>query len=136
MQVLSFDHKTTNQREVKRVLAAGGSISSHTSTPRLFGISSVTRSIGDKKLKSKMAGVLIAEPQISILNVRSEKGMIILASNGVWDVLGNNDVEEITKSMILPGPGNLAEKIIEKVMQKRSHDDSTIIAVKINYKVF
>lgn len=77
---LSVDHKSTNEQEVARIKNGGGLIFGN----RVGGQLAITRAFGDHFLKND--GV-IANPYIKRHVLRPSDKCLVIASDGVWDVL-------------------------------------------------
>jgi serine/threonine protein phosphatase PrpC len=90
---VSVDHHATNKSEVQRIERSGGCIF----RKRVFGTLSVTRAFGDHEFKSG-AGVSCV-PDVSSHRVHGGKALVV-ASDGVWDVLDGADVQEILEDCI------------------------------------
>ncbi|KAL6549792.1 hypothetical protein OROMI_020280 [Orobanche minor] len=88
---LSFDHKADRKDETARVEASGGRVL-NTDTPRVEGILAVTRAIGDSYLKP----LVISEPDVTFTRRDKEDEFLILASDGLWDVMSAQLACEIT----------------------------------------
>ena len=78
---LSFDHRAEDESEQLRIKDAGGFIA----RSRVLGILAVTRSFGDHGMKD----FVTANPYTSktLLNECGDSPFLILACDGVWDVL-------------------------------------------------
>jgi protein phosphatase 2C len=83
-QDMSVDHKPNSASEKQRVEALGGRIIYY-GTWRVEGILAVTRSIGDRRLKRYVS----SRPDIVTRKLRPGDDFLILASDGVWDVLSS-----------------------------------------------
>ncbi|MEW5307044.1 MAG: hypothetical protein WDW36_009464 [Sanguina aurantia] len=81
---LSLDHKATRRDEIMRVEAAGG----YVWFDRVMGELAVSRAIGDHCLRP----YVIAVPDITRLSRQPGDSLLILASDGLWDVCDNQDV--------------------------------------------
>lgn len=77
---LSQDHKATDLSEVERIKNGGGIVLEN----RVGGSLAVTRAFGDHSLKSE--GVT-AKPFINKHVLRPFDKFLVIASDGVWDVL-------------------------------------------------
>jgi serine/threonine protein phosphatase PrpC len=77
---LSYDHKSTDKSEVDRVRREGGIIMED----RVGGALAITRAFGDHALKKD--GVS-ARPYIKKHMVRPTDRYLVMASDGIWDVL-------------------------------------------------
>lgn len=121
---LSDDHKCTRDDEKKRVEARGGRITSYWGGPRVNGFLNMTRAIGDRELKD----VLSAEPEIQQHEIQSGDEFLILASDGVWDVLSNQGACDLLKGCTDMQKG--ARKITDEAFQ-RSTDNITAIVIDL-----
>ncbi|KAK3447297.1 hypothetical protein EUGRSUZ_A02858 [Eucalyptus grandis] len=81
---LSRDHKPDRPDELARIEAAGGRVI-HVNGARVEGILAMSRAIGDKYLKP----VVTSEPEITFTARQAEDDCLILASDGLWDVLSS-----------------------------------------------
>lgn len=87
---LSYDHKATDTVEVDRIRMGGGSVFDG----RVGGSLAVTRAFGDHSLKK--AGV-IANPSIKKLILKSTDTYLIIATDGVWDVMEDQQAVALCK---------------------------------------
>ncbi|XP_020085336.1 probable protein phosphatase 2C 30 [Ananas comosus] len=81
---LSVDHKPDRPDELARIEAAGGRVI-YVNGARVHGILAMSRALGDKYLKPEV----ISDPEIKVVERTAEDEFIILASDGLWDVLSN-----------------------------------------------
>ena len=101
---LSIDQKPNNENEEKRILKHGGEIHQFEENGIKSGPFRVwkkgedypgiamSRSIGD--LISSDLGI-ISEPEIIEMNIDNNTKFIILASDGIWEFLSNENVKDI-----------------------------------------
>ncbi|XP_038979533.1 probable protein phosphatase 2C 68 [Phoenix dactylifera] len=82
---LSSDQKPDRPDELARIEAAGGRVV-YLNGARVHGILAMSRALGDRYLKP----VVISEPEICIVERTADDGCLILASDGLWDVLPND----------------------------------------------
>ncbi|GMI99558.1 hypothetical protein HRI_003625100 [Hibiscus trionum] len=87
---LSFDHKPDKPDERARIEAAGGRVI-FVNGARVEGILAMSRAIGDKYLKP----VVTSEPEITFTKREPEDECLILASDGLWDVLSSDMACEV-----------------------------------------
>ncbi|KAL7717458.1 Leucine-rich repeat containing protein [Entamoeba marina] len=86
---LTVDDKATNSHEVSRIVDVGGYITKG----RVNGVLAITRSIGDVKLQPSVS----SEPHVNRF-VRKDTDMcVVMACDGVWDVLTNDKVADICR---------------------------------------
>lgn len=81
---LSSDHKPDRPDELSRIEEAGGRVI-YWDGPRVLGVLAMSRAIGDNYLKP----YVISEPEVTITNRTAEDECLILASDGLWDVVPN-----------------------------------------------
>ena len=101
MQQLSFDHKPNNELESKRILAAGGWVEFN----RVNGNLALSRALGDfvfKRNEAKKAEeqIVTAYPDVEIKDITTDHEFIVLACDGIWDVLSNEEVLEFVRTRI------------------------------------
>lgn len=104
---LSYDHRSEDEAEQKRVKDAGGFIT----RSRVLGILAVTRSFGDHGMKDYVS----AEPFLSETNIIDTDSfpMLILACDGVWDVLSDQEATDLLmKQYLESGPCSNAAEIL------------------------
>ncbi|KAL5202705.1 hypothetical protein ABZP36_013657 [Zizania latifolia] len=81
---LSTDHKPDRPDELERVEAADGKVINWNGC-RVLGVLATSRSIGDHHLKPFVS----AEPEVTVIERTDEDEFLILASDGLWDVVSN-----------------------------------------------
>merc|ERR1712216_581744 len=91
---LSVDHHVSNLSEAARVEHEGGFIFRH----RVCGSLSVTRALGDHELKGEGGGVSCL-PDVSVIKLSGAKALV-MASDGVWDVMNGFDVQEVLEDAV------------------------------------
>jgi len=101
VQNLSYDHKPNNELEAKRIVAAGGWVEFN----RVNGNLALSRALGDfvfKKNDGKRAEeqIVTAYPDVDVKDLTSDHEFILLACDGIWDVLSNEEVLEFVRSRI------------------------------------
>ena len=86
------DHKPSDPLEEKRIKDAGGFVETR-GVPRVFGRLAVSRAIGDREIKAIKPGCVIAKPDVMRFEIEKDD-YIILASDGVWDVINSKQAAE------------------------------------------
>ncbi|CAN6227290.1 unnamed protein product [Urochloa humidicola] len=89
---LSYDHKPNRQDELARIHAVGGQVMYN----RVRGVLTMTRALGDGKLRPEV----IAEPEINITHRMADDQCLILASDGMWDVISNETACHVTRQCL------------------------------------
>lgn len=98
---LTTDHNTSSPRERERVTAMGGVIKDN----RVGGVLIPTRSFGDFLLKSELdkppwKQVISPVPQIEQFKLNSGWDFVVIATDGVWDAMANNDAIKYIKNRL------------------------------------
>ncbi|XP_050385950.1 probable protein phosphatase 2C 8 [Argentina anserina] len=81
---LSIDHKPDREDESERIESAGGRVINWNGS-RVLGVLATSRSIGDQYLRP----YVISKPEVTVTNRTDEDEFLILASDGLWDVISN-----------------------------------------------
>lgn len=89
---LSSDHKPSRRDELQRIEDLGGFVL-HLGVPRVNGILAVSRAIGDAELKH----LVPSEPEIRCIGRKNTQQFVALASDGVWDVMTNEEVAAVIR---------------------------------------
>lgn len=117
---LSEDHKPSQKREITRIKNAGGFV---TAVGRVNGNLNLSRSLGDLKYKQVKhlppeAQMITAEPDIEIFEINPEEDeFFILACDGIWDVLSNQDACDFVRQKVLQENMSL-EEVVQAVMKR------------------
>lgn len=96
------DHKPINPAERERIQKAGGSVM----VQRVNGSLAVSRALGDfeyKQVEGKgpCEQLVSPEPQVDVLERDNELDeFLVLACDGVWDVMGNKEICDNTRYMM------------------------------------
>lgn len=90
---MSHDHKPSREDEKQRIESAGGRIIYY-GTWRVEGVLAVTRAVGDRRLKRFVTAV----PEIKQRRIRADDEWLILASDGVWDVMSNQEACDVIRN--------------------------------------
>ncbi|KAH7288686.1 hypothetical protein KP509_31G037000 [Ceratopteris richardii] len=114
---LSMDHKPEREDERKRIEAADGRVI-YWDGYRVGGLLALSRSIGDRYLKQ----YVVSEPEVTCMLRTEEDECLILASDGLWDVVSNDTACEIARKCLL------SKKRNSKV-QSHGQEDSAAAAV-------
>ncbi|CAN8259755.1 unnamed protein product [Cochlearia groenlandica] len=81
---LSSDHKPDRPDELNRIQEAGGRVI-YWDGARVLGVLAMSRAIGDNYLKP----YVIPDPEVTVTDRTEEDECLILASDGLWDVVPN-----------------------------------------------
>lgn len=124
-QALTQDHTGKNEREVVRV--GKENIIYAYGAPRLGGNFMVTRAFGDFALEKYG---LTAEPEINIYKW-DDFDFIVLASDGIWDVMGNQEVADYVRQRLADDNASL-DRIAQEIIIEASRKSQLKFAKK-NY---
>ncbi|KAJ8750632.1 hypothetical protein K2173_015813 [Erythroxylum novogranatense] len=102
---LSTDHKPDRPDELNRIQAAGGRVI-YWDGPRVLGVLAMSRAIGDNYLKPYVS----CEPEVTITDRTLEDDCLILASDGLWDVVSNDTACGVAR-MCLKGKGQAVARL-------------------------
>ena len=117
---ISNDHKCTNEDERKRITEIGGKIIKN----RVMGQLILTRTLGD--LYVKQFGV-INTPDINVYDINETINYIIIASDGVWDVVDLDTITNMGKAG--KNVGEFCKDIVKLAINKGTKDNVSCIVV-------
>ena len=120
---ISYDDRATDKNEINRVKNEGGIIFGG----RVYGQLMLTRAFGDNELKKY--GV-ISKPHVFKVELNLGDKYIIIASDGIWDVLDDNEVYSL--SLIVKNSKELCDIIVKNAIDKGSMDNISCFVIKIN----
>ncbi|KAL8534541.1 hypothetical protein ACS0TY_010524 [Phlomoides rotata] len=124
---LSDDHKPNRSDERKRIESAGGVVM-WAGTWRVGGVLAMSRAFGNRMLKQ----FVVAEPEIQDQEVDQEIELLVLASDGLWDVVANEDAVSIAETE--EEAVDAARKLAETAFSRGSADNITCIVVKFHHQ--
>ncbi|KAL3818335.1 hypothetical protein ACJIZ3_004240 [Penstemon smallii] len=133
---LSFDHNPANRADERvRIKVVGGCIV-NLDIARVEGVLDMTRAIGDKYLKP----YVISEPEVTIERRDSEDEFLILASDGLWDVISSKMACHVVRDcMKKEGPGLITSRsasaatlLTRLALARGSSDNIGVVVVDLN----
>ncbi|XP_044976371.1 probable protein phosphatase 2C 7 isoform X2 [Hordeum vulgare subsp. vulgare] len=122
---LSDDHKPDRSDERERIENAGGVVT-FSGTWRVGGVLAMSRAFGDRLLKR----FVVAEPEIQEQEIDDELEYLILASDGLWDVVSNEHAVAFVKGEVCPEAA--ARKLTEIAFARGSTDNITCIVIEFH----
>uniref|UniRef100_A0A2M4BNG0 protein-serine/threonine phosphatase n=1 Tax=Anopheles marajoara TaxID=58244 RepID=A0A2M4BNG0_9DIPT len=104
LDVLSFDHKPMNATEMERIRNAGGYVEYN----RVNGYLALSRALGDFGLKRNQEKkpeeqMVTAFPDVEEREVTEDWDFLVIACDGIWDVLSSQSVLEFVQDEIAQG---------------------------------
>ncbi|XP_010521955.1 PREDICTED: probable protein phosphatase 2C 25 [Tarenaya hassleriana] len=128
-QALTSDHRPSRQDERDRIESSGGYVDTFRGVWRIQGSLAVSRGIGDIHLKQWV----IAEPETKILRIEPEHEFLILASDGLWDKVSNQEAIDIARPLCLGSETPLlaCKKLAELSASRGSFDDISVMVIPL-----
>ena len=110
---LTRDHTADDPRERQRIEEAGGALAQDAQGHWRVGEAAiaVTRSLGDFDLRE--AG-MTPEPEITRVELEPEDEFLVIACDGLWDVLSVDEVTQLVLSTVKE-PGMAAKRLVAEV---------------------
>ena len=133
---MSFDHKPYDTLERERIENAGGTVQ----WKRVDGDLAVSRALGDFQFKTSSTlppeqQKVSPEPDIIVHErVDTSDEFLLLACDGLWDVMSNPEATDIGRSLFNLGESNMmlfAEEMIDIALDKGSRDNISAVAMKL-----
>ncbi|TYI17063.1 hypothetical protein ES332_A08G299000v1 [Gossypium tomentosum] len=109
--------------ERQRIEDAGGFVM-WAGTWRVGGVLAVSRAFGDRLLKQ----YVVADPEIQEEKIDSSLEFLILASDGLWDVVSNEEAVAMIKP--IQDPEQAAKRLMQEACQRGSADNITCVVVR------
>ncbi|MFS7992483.1 putative protein-serine/threonine phosphatase [Helianthus anomalus] len=120
---LSIDHEPSKER--KLIENRGGFVSTFPGdVPRVDGRLAVARAFGDKSLKEHLS----SEPDVFMEMIDDDTEFIILASDGIWKVMSNQEAVDCIKNV--KDARAAAKQLNEEALARKSTDDISCIVVR------
>ena len=131
----TLDHKPNNVVERCRIERNKGSVILQ-DTYRVYinedvGGLAISRVLGDSHYKGR--NIVICNPDITVKNLLTCNEIIVLASDGLWDVLSNEfAIKFINERRQLYTLDQISKQLVEYAYNIGSMDNITVIIVKLN----
>ena len=119
---LSYDDRLDDPNERARIMKQGGLILND----RVMGSLMLSRSFGDWGLKD--FGVIV-EPHITKIDIEDNDLFIIIASDGVWDVIKDQDCKQLTETN--NNTLEICKNIIVDALSKNSQDNLSCFVISL-----
>ncbi|XP_031503214.1 probable protein phosphatase 2C 74 [Nymphaea colorata] len=122
---LTSDHRAERADERRRVENLGGYVDCINGVWRVQGSLAVSRAIGDVHMKEWVT----CEPEINEITLSSDCEFLIMASDGLWDKVSNQEaVDEVMKNR---SRTESCRKLVEMSSRRGNKDDITIMVVDL-----
>lgn len=120
---LTIDHEPSTERG--DIETRGGFVSNMPGdVPRVNGQLAVSRAFGDKSLKSHLR----SDPDVTVQDILSDTDLLILASDGLWKVMGNQEAVDL--AIKIKDPQAAAKQLTAEAVNRESKDDISCIVVR------
>ncbi|KEG14207.1 protein phosphatase 2C-like [Trypanosoma grayi] len=141
---LSIDHKPSVPSERARIEKAGGTVQSQ----RVNGTLALSRAVGDLDFKENLdlpwdEQMVTALPDVRRIKWTPEDAFVVIACDGVWDVLSNEDCCELVKLGLIETDNDVGlacEMVLDKCLAPRAQgvgcDNMTIIVAQFKPAFF
>ncbi|CAL5424605.1 unnamed protein product [Camellia sinensis] len=131
-EALTSDHRPSREDEKERIEASGGYVDCCHGIWRIQGSLAVSRGIGDRHLKQWVT----AEPETKILRIEPDLEFLILASDGLWDKVSNQEAVDIARPLCIGGiqkPELLlaCRKLATLSISRGSTDDVSVMLIQL-----
>lgn len=126
---LSKDQTAADATERARVEARGGKPAYHSDLDqwRINGEIAVSRSIGDRRLKP----ALTSTPEVLRYTLQEEDEFIVLATDGLWDVITNEEAIHMVKTTVRVADLAAKRLALKALIERESKDNITVIVVHL-----
>lgn len=120
---LSVDHDANTESE--DIKNRGGFVSNFPGdVPRVDGQLAVSRAFGDKSLKKHLS----SEPFVTVEVIGDDAEFIILASDGLWKVMSNQEAVDAIRD--IKDARSAAKHLTEAAVNRKSSDDISCVVVR------
>ena len=126
------DHKPVNPTEKERIQKAGGSVM----IQRVNGSLAVSRALGDFEYKNVQGmgpceQLVSPEPEIFIEDRNEKDEFIVLACDGIWDVMSNDELCDFVRSRmrLTSSLEQICNQVVDTCLYKGSRDNMSIVIV-------
>lgn len=123
---LTEDHKPNNTGEKERIESLGGMVV-WAGTWRVGGVLAVSRAFGDRPLKK----FVTADPYSCSQQLASNDEFLILASDGVWDVLSNEEAALLVRD--IRNPQKAAARLADTALNRGSNDNISCVVIRFEF---
>jgi len=144
---VSNDHKPSRIDERKRIERAGGLVLQVRGTWRVAASTNpnsmskaarreyqglaMTRSLGDLYFKQP-SQLSIPEPEVHIVPLTDKDLFLVLATDGIYDVLSNQEVVDLAMKH-WNDPEAAAKEVVRTAYKKRSDDNLTVVVMQFGW---
>lgn len=135
---LTRDHKPEMEDEQERITSCGGKVLDFNGK-RVMGLLAMSRAFGDHCLRD--VGV-VANPEITIINRTQYDEFVVLASDGLWDALSDEEVCDLAQRCFRRAKERgaapetaarvAASVLMKAALDRGSNDNITVVVVDLH----
>jgi serine/threonine protein phosphatase PrpC len=118
---LSFDHKPKVPSEKERIERLGGFVA----MGRVNAVLAVSRALGDSQVKN----LVTAEPYATVTQLQPEDEFLIIACDGVWDILEDQNAVDLIRNMTDKDAVLAAEELRNGAFNGGSNDNISVVVI-------
>ncbi len=125
---LTNDHKADRADEVERIRRAGGFVVHK----RVMGELAISRALGDLDFKEPGFRFVLAHPELAVQQLSQHDDFVLLACDGVFDVLSNEQACAFIKDQLAKGASldDAAKAIVKHAIETlNTRDNVTVVIV-------
>ncbi|XP_077376113.1 protein phosphatase 1G isoform X2 [Festucalex cinctus] len=120
---MSYDHKPEDELELSRIKKAGGKV---TVDGRVNGGLNLSRAIGDhfykrNKVLPPEEQMISAMPDVKVLTLNDDHDFMVIACDGIWNVLSSQEVVDFISERIKSDPSGGARPLSSIVEELLDH---------------
>jgi len=131
-EALTSDHRASREDEKERIESLGGFVVNYRGTWRVQGSLAVSRGIGDAHLKQW----IVADPDTRTLLVDQQCEFLILASDGLWDKIDNQEAVDLARPLCTSNDkaSRMAacRRLVETSISRGSTDDISVVIIRLH----
>ena len=120
---LSYDDRASDPSEYNRIISEGGIVFAG----RIYGQLMLSRAFGDWELKEFGVSNI---PHVKRIEVGNDECYVVIASDGVWDVVSDDDVAKICS--FVQGSKEVCDNVVKMAINKGSMDNISCFVIKVN----
>ncbi|KAG8470935.1 hypothetical protein KFE25_009356 [Diacronema lutheri] len=129
-RALTVDHKPGTEEEERRIHRAGGYVRLVGGIERVMGDLSVSRAFGDVEYKPNIVSPV---PDVSVVPLGADDEFVIVACDGLWDVLSEQDAVDEAHRRFRSAPGAglqaVADGLVNAALRRIDCDDNVSVVV-------
>lgn len=135
---MAADQKPSRKDERARLEAKGATVTGSPSflyhvwpinklidVPRVNGALAMSRSIGDLSLKPWIT----CDPEITTHTLSADDHFLIMATDGLWDVVSNKTAAKIAAGF--DDPQQAADALVKHALARKTFDNVTVVVVDV-----